>query len=68
MLALFFLIAGMYTGYYEPFKVKSENKIELMNEMFFGCHLYMMMCYTDFVVTKEGQFNAGWIHISILAL
>jgi hypothetical protein len=54
MLCLFFLGAGMYVGYFEPFKVRRENKLELMNEMFFGCHLYMMMCYTDFVLTGYG--------------
>jgi hypothetical protein len=66
--ALFFMAMGIYVGKYLPFKTKRDNQLEVTNEGFFGCHLYMMACYTDFVKTPEQQYLAGWIHVALLAL
>lgn len=65
-LSLFFLGSGIYFGNFLPYKVLLDNRMELMNELFFACHLCMNMCYTDFVTTPEAQFMAGWIHVGVL--
>jgi len=65
-LALFFLGVGIYHGYVMPYQFLKINQKELANELFFGAHLYMTMCYTDFVTTPEAQFDAGWIHTYVL--
>ena len=52
-LALFFLGVGIYHGFVMPFEFKRTNLIELANELFFGGHIYLTMCYTDFVTTPD---------------
>jgi hypothetical protein len=51
--ALFFLILGMYNGYFKPLLLQIDNMFDSVNEWFFGIHLYLMMCYTEFVITAE---------------
>jgi hypothetical protein len=66
--SLFFLAMGIYVGKYLPFITVRKNLLEVINEGFLGFHSYMMYCYTDFILTPEDQYKAGWIHISVFAL
>lgn len=68
LFAYFFFATSMYQGYYMPFKVPLQNKIELANDFLFVLQIYMNMCYTKFVPDPEDQYEAGKINMVILAV
>ena len=43
----------------KPFKTKSELQVEVFNEIVSICHIYLVMCMSDFVVDLETRMIVG---------
>ena len=52
------LAYGIFIGWYQPFKLRLTNRIELINEFFILCANYHLFCFTDFV-TPPGKDVMG---------
>ena len=52
------LTYGIFIGWYQPFKMISTNRIELINEFFILIANYHLFCFTDFV-TPLGKEAMG---------
>ena len=52
------LAYGIFIGWYQPFKMISINRIELINEFFILVANYHLFCFTDFV-TPPGKEAMG---------
>ena len=52
------LAYGIFIGWYQPFKLRSTYRIELVNEFFILSANYHLFCFTDFV-TPLGKDAMG---------
>ena len=66
VLTLVFFLTSYYTGLYSPYIFWQDNIFAAVNEWFFCIYLYLMMCYTDFIVNPEAKFTVGWINIIVI--
>jgi hypothetical protein len=57
-----------FVGQVEPFKSKTSNTIDLVNEAFIVLKFYHLVCFTDFVIDKTVQSYVGYSLISIMCL
>ena len=55
-------------GWYRPLVSSFANNMELFNEIITLCTLYLMMCFSDFVVDPETRSLCGFSFIAVICL
>lgn len=56
------------SGLIEPFKSKTSNTLDIINESFILLTIYSLICSTDFVTDKMTQNWVGYSQITIICL
>ena len=54
------LASMLLIGYIEPFRLKSDNYMLLMNESFVMLTTYNLICFTDFNPSHYAKFKMGY--------
>ena len=62
------LVIMTISGVIEPFKSKTYNLIDLINETFTLLSTYSLLCFTDFVADKSVQKMVGYGYITTFCL
>ena len=62
------LASMLLIGYIEPFKLKSDNYMLLMNESFVMLTAYNLICLTDFNAEQSNQFIMGYSMVGCTTL
>jgi hypothetical protein len=59
----------LYLLHTKPFVEPSQNRMEIMNELFISAGCYFLFLFTDLVLSNETRYTLGWIlciHIGLL--
>ena len=67
MLMFLNLFILLYVGGVQPFETRLKNRIEMFNELSICVLTIQMLLFTDFVLSKEAQFEAGWHMVGVMA-
>jgi hypothetical protein len=63
------LISMMYYGTTHPFLRKTENRLQILNELSFQMITIILMALTeDFIPSEEMKFKCGWYYIGVVCL
>ena len=55
-------------GYIEPFTLKKDNTMQLVNEVFVLLTNYTLFCFSDFVPKPDAKKAIGWMLVAITCL
>lgn len=68
LVTLLNLIFLMYIGIIKPLERRFQNRLELFNEWLNMMATYNFFVFTDFVDSKETQYNVGWTNIAFVTV
>ena len=58
----------LYTGYFRPYNIRFNNRLELINELLTLLCTYGLFMFSDFVPDAETRYKNGWPLIILITL
>ena len=60
------LLYFVYLGYIRPYIISSQQKLEVVQNIFLLSHCLIMPIYTDFVPDVHMRFKVGYLSIGLI--
>ena len=57
----------IYVGYFRPFEIPFNNKMELFNESVTIVCTYGLICFSAFVSDARTRYLCGWVMIGLIS-